>query len=361
MTNLFQRSIEIILDNQRSSGAFIASPNFATYHYCWFRDGSFIAYAMNLVGQHASAERFHNWTASAINARTAVVRRAVAKAADGEPLTGADYLHTRYSPDGSEANGEEWPNFQLDGFGTWLWALGEYRTLSGRALPDTWQQAAQLVADYLAALWQLPCYDCWEEFGDRVHPYTLAAIYGGLRAHGHLAQIDHNTTLTAIRQFLRERAVVDGHFVKFIGSNEADSSLLGLAVPYSAVEPGDPLMVNTVARIEHDLRRGGGLHRYASDTYYGGGEWLLLTAWLGWYYAATGELVKARAALHWIEGQADANLELPEQAPQSLNDPAFYAPWRERWGDIAKPLLWSHAKYIILAQALGARSMQEQK
>ena len=36
------------------------------------------------------------------------------------------------------------------------------------------------VCDYLAALWQLPCYDCWEEFPDRVHPHTLAAIYAGL-------------------------------------------------------------------------------------------------------------------------------------------------------------------------------------
>jgi hypothetical protein len=33
----------------------------------------------------------------------------------------------------------------------------------------------------------------------------------------------------------------------------------------------------TVARIESALSRDGGLHHYASDTYYGGGEWLLLT------------------------------------------------------------------------------------
>ena len=30
------------------------------------------------------------------------------------------------------------------------------------------------------------------------------------------------------------------------------------------------------------------------------------------------------------------------------NEPAYYDIWRERWGEIATPLLWSHAKYLIL-------------
>jgi len=45
------------------------------------------------------------------------------------------------------------------------------------------ERAAGLVANYLTALWQLPCYDCWEEYPDKMHPHTLAAIYGGLKAH----------------------------------------------------------------------------------------------------------------------------------------------------------------------------------
>ena len=356
MTTLFQRSIEIILDNQSSTGAYLASPNFPTYHYCWFRDGAFIAYAMNLVGQHESAARFHNWAAAAVNARADIVERAVAKAGRGEPLTGGDFLHTRYALSGGDAvGGEEWPNFQLDGFGAWLWGMGEHLRSSGLGLPAEWRQAAGLVADYLSALWWLPCYDCWEEFPDRVHPHTLAAIYGGLQAHAQFAGVDHDSFLKTIKKFLYERAVAEGHFVKFVGSAEVDSSLIGLAIPYRVVDPNDPLMRNTVERIERDLRRGGGLHRYAADAYYGGGEWILLTAWLGWYYAEVGEWEKAEAALHWIEMQADSALQLREQVPQTLNDPTYYAPWRERWGNIANPLLWSHAKYIILSLALQMR------
>ncbi len=352
MADLFQRSIEIILQNQSASGAYLASPNFATYRYCWFRDGAFIAYAMDRVGEHASAARFHSWAAAIVNARADIVRRVVAKADRGEPLHAADILHTRYSLDGTEAAEADWPNFQLDGFGTWLWALGEHWRLSGAHLPDTWLRAAKLVADYLTALWPRPCYDCWEEFPDRIHTYTLAAIYGGLQAHALMEGAEHRATLAEISRFLHTQSVVDGHYVKFVGSREVDASLVGLAIPYKVVEPYDPLMRATVAQLEARLRRGGGLHRYAADTYYGGGEWVLLTAWLGWYYTHVGEREKAGATLRWVEAQADAQGQLPEQVSTHLLAPDRHAEWEARWGPVANPLLWSHAMYLILYRAL---------
>jgi GH15 family glucan-1,4-alpha-glucosidase len=304
------------------------------------------------VGRHDSAERFHDWAAAAINARADVVQRAVAKAGRGEPLSGADFLHTRYAADGNDVRGESWPDFQLDGFGAWLWALGEHQRISGRPLPEALARAAGLTADYMRALWRRPCYDSWEEFPDRVHAYTLAAIFGGLRADERLRGVDHEATLEQIGRVLRDEAVVDGHFVKFAGSSDVDANLLGLATPFGFVEPDDPLMRATVRRIETDLTRGGGLHRYRGDSYYGGGEWVLLTAWLGWHAARLAEREKAEAALRWIEGQANAQGQLPEQVPANLNDPSHYAPWRERWGEIARPLLWSHAKYLILHKAI---------
>ena len=352
MSDLFQRSVEIILENQAPGGAYIAGPSFPSYRYCWFRDGSYIAYAMDLVGEHESADRFHQWAATTINARADVVARSVARAGRDEPLTGADYLHTRYTPEGKEVQGDGWPNFQLDGFGTWLWALAEHQRIGGRPLPEAWSQAAGLVADYVTALWSRPCYDSWEEFPERVHTYTLAAIHGGLRADERLRRADHRATVEKIARVLRDGAVVDGHFVKSVGSAEVDANLVALSTPYGVVEPEDPTMDSTIRRIEADLQRGGGLHRYGADSYYGGGEWILLTAWLGWHAARRGERDKAEAALRWIEAQADPLGQLPEQVPLSLNDPSRYAPWRERWGDIARPLLWSHAKYLILHRAV---------
>lgn len=351
MSDLVRASIEIILQNQSPGGAYLASPNFPPYRYCWFRDGAFIAYAMDLVGQPDSAARFHDWAATNILKRAAVIERAVSKARLGQPLEAAEFLHTRYSVDGEET-GEAWPNFQLDGFGTWLWSLAEHCRLHGALPGESWLSAARLVAAYISVLWTQPCYDCWEEFPDQVHPYTLAAIYGGLQAHAALSGADHSQTTHLIQAFLHQHAILDGHFVKYIGSQEVDASLLGLAVPYRLVSPDDPLMRTTVAEIVARLYSPGGVHRYARDTYYGGGEWVLLTAWLGWYYTQVGDWPSARACLDLVQAQAGPHGFLPEQVPSSLNDPSCYPYWLDRWGPIANPLLWSHAKYLILQHAL---------
>ncbi len=351
MSDLYQRSIEIILENQSPSGAYPACPNFPTYRYSWYRDGAFIAYAMDVVGEHHSAEKFHDWAAANVIKRADIVQRAIRKGSQGNPLDPEDILHTRYSVSGDDAD-EDWPNFQLDGFGTWLWALGEHQRFAHNVIKEDWLKAARLVADYVGALWQRPCFDCWEEFPEQIHPHSLAAIYAGLQAYTELSGADYQRALGDIRQFLLNRAVLNGHYVKFIGSNAVDTSLLGLAVPYNVIPPADPLMRATVVEIDTTLRQGGGVHRYAEDTYYGGGEWVLLTAWLGWYYAQVGELKKARMMKQWVEMQADQRGELAEQIPASLNDDSFYLPWVQRWGEIAKPLLWSHAKYLILSEAI---------
>jgi GH15 family glucan-1,4-alpha-glucosidase len=348
MIDFYRRSVEIILENQAVSGAFIASPHFPTYHYCWFRDGSFCAYAMDLAGERGSAASFHNWAARTILARAEVVERAVGRAQAGRPPLPEDQLHTRYTLEGEDGTREEWPNYQLDGLGTWLWALNEHLQGESREAPPDWLQAARLVGRYLQALWQTPCYDCWEEFPADIHPYTLASIYGGLHALSRLDGQGPDGTLSQLAAFLNQNAVYDGYFVKKVGSKIVDASLLGLSIPYEMVAIDDPRYLATLQQIETTLVQGGGVHRYPTDTYYGGGEWLLLAGWLGWVYVRQGRTESATRMLRWMEANADQDGALPEQIPSKLNDPTYYQPWLQRWGPVAHPLLWSHAKYIIL-------------
>jgi GH15 family glucan-1,4-alpha-glucosidase len=352
MIDLYRQSIQIILNNQSESGAYIASPNFPTYQYCWFRDGSFIAYAMDLAGEYGSAEKFHNWTARVILNRTDLIERAVSKLQSNKPPAVEDQLHTRYTLEGEDGTREKWPNYQLDGLGTWLWSLNEHLQITGLAPGEEWLHAAQLVGRYLAALWQTPCFDCWEEFPQDIHPYTQASIYGGLGALSKLDGIDRADILSNMKDFLDRNATYEGYFIKKIGSHTVDASLLGLAVPYRMVDLNDQRFGKTLDRIETYLIKGGGVHRYPADTYYGGGEWILLAGWLGWVYVLRGSMNQAREMLHWIESCADNKGYLPEQVPATLNDPNYYQPWLWRWGDIADPLLWSHAKYIILKKHL---------
>jgi GH15 family glucan-1,4-alpha-glucosidase len=223
------------------------------------------------------------------------------------------------------------------------------------------------VARYLAALWSQPCYDLWEEHPQYLHPYTLAALYAGLQAAAELRPAHARLWLEVaadIKRFVLTQGIRDGYLIKSMampsgGSADVppptvvDAGLIGVSVPHRLLAPDDPLMRATVARIETDLHRpGGGVYRYRADTYYGGGEWVLLAAWLGWYYTKVGQQEQAGALLRWIEAQADRQGDLPEQVSPHLLSPLLYPEWEARWGTVARPLLWSHAMYVVLYHAL---------
>lgn len=355
--DLFSHSVHLILDNQASTGAYVAGPRFRPYNYCWFRDGAFIAYAMDLVGEHESARRFHEWASRTVLRYESKISRCIENAERGIAPRGEECFHCRFTLEGMEGE-DEWANHQLDGVATWLWAMSQHLKMSRfSAISESWQRAVALVREYLTALWPFPCFDCWEQNGDRIHTYTLAAIYRGLHAAAELwGDQRAKETAPEIRSFVLENAVEEGQLVKFVGSPEIDANLLGVATPYRLLSPEESLVRNTVARIEKELLSpGGGLHRYRGDTYYGGGEWILLTAWLGWYHVDIGQLERAQAIKVWVERQATPQGDLPEQVPFNLNDQSYYPFWVERFGTIATPLLWSHAMYLILCQALKAR------
>jgi GH15 family glucan-1,4-alpha-glucosidase len=350
------KSKEIIRANQYPTGAYIASPAFSHYRYSWLRDGTFIAYAMDRTGEHESARSFYQWCNGVLKKHEGKARRAIAAVEAGKtPLDHDLFLHTRYTVDGEEVAGT-WGNFQLDGYGAWLWGLAEHiRLTQAFELVMQLRSAVELTVDYLSACWTLPNYDCWEEYGDRVHPATLAAIYGGLKAIAPCLP-ERTQAIEAVCEQIRccviKEGVADGLFTKSIGYEGVDASLLWLAVPFGLADVQDIRMVQTVHAIERELLHGWGLHRYAGDQYYGGGQWILLSAWLGWYYVQIGEREKALAIREWIESEFTDN-GLPEQVQEHLLSPPAYQEWVNKAGLPAQPLLWSHAMYLVLCSELG--------
>jgi GH15 family glucan-1,4-alpha-glucosidase len=373
--DLYRHSIEVILQNQHSSGAYIASPVFSNYHYCWLRDGSFIAHAMDRVGEFQSAEAFFYWVDRTID-KYSYKLDALETQIKNDPAHLEPYiLHTRFTLEGEEESADsQWGNFQIDGYGTWLWALASHIRLTGNdALLSEFSNSIKATIRYLKATWQLPNYDCWEEHPEYLHPYSLTAVYGGLRAIADL-MVERNPATHSIfvedfaaevKDFLRKFAVKDDKFVKHVWpptfkqlarpviKSGVDSSLLGLAVPYQVFDLDDPILQNTIQMIEKELHRpSGGVYRYKEDVYYGGGEWLLLSAWLGWFYAESGDTSKAQTLLAWIEANADSAGNMPEQVSAHPLAPRELQPWVDKWGPVASPLLWSHAMYLILAEEI---------
>ncbi|WUI02957.1 glycoside hydrolase family 15 protein [Spirillospora sp. NBC_00431] len=343
---LAAHSLAVLREGQHPSGAFVACPGYPIYQYAWLRDGSFCAYAMDVSGEHDSAAAFHRFVASTI-------RRNLGPGTSGEKER---RLPARYTLTGElERLGEEdWPNFQLDGYGTWLWTLRDHRTRGG-TLDTGLLDTAGRTADYLAGMCHLPCYDCWEESGDRRHTSTLAAIIAGLEAAADL--LDRQPLMDRAASLRREldspAHLRDGGYVKHDASGAVDASLLWLSLPFGVVAADDPRMAKTAERIGAELTGpGGGIRRYLGDEFYGGGEWTLLTAWWGWYRAVLQDARGAREAARWVEAAATERGDLPEQLTDHPQFGDRVEPWERKWGPVATPLLWSHAMYLVLDDAL---------
>jgi isomaltose glucohydrolase len=286
LRDLRRRSVEVIKAGQGGSGAYVASPRFPVYGYCWLRDGSFVADAMSRAGEVESAEAFFGWAARIVEA--------------------GQGFDARYTLDG-ERDRSAWPQRQHDGWGLWLWAVRQHCERHGR--PHRWQAAAEATEQHMRAIREEPCVDWWEE-REGIHAATLECIAAGL---------DEDLDLSRAEKRLDGSLLV----LPFLGFGRVD--------------------------VEPLVSPGGGVHRNLEDTYYGGGEWLLLTAMLG-----LAEPDRAKDCLGWIAAHATEDGELPEQSPDHLLAPEHYERWVEKWGPPASPLLWSHAMYLDLAPALDA-------
>lgn len=348
-TTLFDASVEVILKGQSPHGAYVASPTFSQYGFGWLRDGAYVALAMDAVGQHDSAAKFHRWVCAVVLREAPTIEKIIATLDSGVIPPQDQMLPTRYALDGNRepAAMENWPNFQLDGYGTWLFALASHLD---KAATEIDKAAVRLAARYLAATWTLPCYDYWEEFGDRKHTSTLAAIAAGLNAAGRvLDDAQFLEVANKVRTFIEDNCVVDGAFVKGPEDSRVDASLLSLSTPFNLFSPDDPRMRATVTRIRTELSSpSGGIRRYIGDDYFGGSPWVLLTAWLGWHLRRDGDEEGFEQARRWVEAQAGPQGHLPEQLVTEPQLAEYVEQWVERWGTVADPLLWSHAKYLLM-------------
>jgi len=355
---LAHRSHAVITEHQHEGGAYPASPTFPAYRgYAWLRDGSFTAEGISRYGDVDSADRYHDWVSRVLGARRDQVDGLLADAARGVEVPLHRMLPTRFTFEGIDGS-DPWWDFQTDGYGTWLWSLVAHTQRHGGDL-TRWRPGIEVAVDFLVAYWDLPCYDWWEEHVEHQHVSTLGAVAGGLRDIADTGVLDAGRAERAraasrgAADLALSQGVANGHFVKWLGTSAVDGSLPSCVMPFRLAELGSPLATGTLAQVAADLDVDGGVHRFRADVFYGGGQWLLLSALLGWNLAAAGDRRGALRYLHWIADHANTIGELPEQVPDHLLHPDTRAEWIERWGQVATPLLWSHGMYLILADELG--------
>ncbi len=354
-------SVDLLEEAQTAEGAIPASTVHEVYRYGWLRDGSWCAHALQLEGRTEAASAWHQWVARVMLAHRHRFEEAVV-AVRADAVNGRVMMPARFTLEGREErpgdSEEEWPNFQTDCYGFWLWALAEH-VARGGTLDETLAEATRLVVDYLMVAGSIPCFDCWEEHPGNVHTSSLGAVAAGLRDGGRMLG-DDAAQLHAARLVSRitgPEHTLAGAFVRSPGDTRVDGSLLWLAVPFGLVGVEDPTYRSTLARIRDELVvPDGGVRRYLGDTFYGGSEWVLLAAGYGRACLAAGDRGTAERMLAWIEGVATDEGHLPEQVQDRVQSPYMLAHWREKWGRTATPLMWSHAMHVILARELSGAS-----
>ena len=339
------RSIEeAITANQDAGGAYVASPNFPVYRLSWLRDGAFIADAMSRAGRIASAEAFFGWCSKVVlvdrGERIGSPRR---PAGAGESIAARSSCTRGFTLDRPGVRGGVGPTSSSmatePGCGRSMPIAAGTVELSRRS-----STAPRYPLAYVAAFWDHPSYDWWEEHPYERHSSTLAALYAGLGppASWGVAGGERERSPPAastIRDTVRADARRLGHLPKWLGGDSVDGSLLAAGVPFGLVlAPDDPLMTATVEAVEAALVVDGGVYRYLEDTYYGGGQWLLLAAFLGWHQAAaSAEPTTPGRSSTGSRSRRHAGWRPARTGARAGARSGRVDEWVSRWGPVATP------------------------
>jgi GH15 family glucan-1,4-alpha-glucosidase/ferredoxin len=393
VVDLFKRSLLVVRTQIDNNGAIVAANDsdimqFSrdTYSYAWPRDGAMVANSLDMAGFPDLARWFYVFCKDAI--------------------TEHGYFHHKYNPDGSPASswhpwvlkGNRVLPIQEDGTALVVWALWQhyYRYRDIEFIRPLWVDIVQKAADFMvryrdpATGLPLPSYDLWEERWG-IHAFTVATVYGGLKAARNFAvcfgdrekaEIYNRAAeevkagaarylfSSKLNRFVRRLVPRDNPippdqpaYVEktplerdaqteelFEVDEVIDASLFGL-YKFHLVEADDPRMVSTMKAVEEKLwvkTPVGGVARYENDYYHRvsddiaavpGNPWYICTLWLADYFITRAktpaELKLALPIFEWTASHALESGVLAEQVNPYTNAPISVS-----------PLTWSHATVV---------------
>lgn len=391
--DLFKRSLLILRTNIDNGGAICAANDsdimqFSrdTYSYVWPRDGALVADSLDLAGFPDVARSFYTFCQHTITP-------------DG-------FFYHKYNPDGSPASswhpwvmkGQKSMPIQEDETALVVWALWRhyYRYRDIEFIRPLWVDVVQKAADFMCKYRDprtglpLPSYDLWEERWG-VHAFTVATVYGGLKAARNFAVCfgdreraemyaeaaeeiragaEKYLWSEKLGRFVRRlvpkdnpRPPMDDEYqeqIELVADEEVediyevdeviDASLYAI-FKFHLFEADDPRVEKTMKAVEEKLwvkTRVGGVARYENDYYHRisndiaavpGNPWFICTLWLADYMITRaqtpGELKLALPIFEWTANHALESGVLAEQVNPYTNAPISVS-----------PLTWSHATVV---------------
>ncbi len=327
------------------------------YRFCWLRDGAMTVKALTDLGSVQEAENFLRWVGVCL------------EHTDGHP----ERLHPLYTVDGHELGPEAvietLPGYagsrpvrvgnaankqlQLDVFGPVADVLMAVADKRGKVKDEEWRVLEAMVYA-VAQRWHEPDHGLWEaRLPPRHHVYSKVMCWMTVdRAIKVMARhtSDTNPDWEQLRDRIAENVLNQGWnettqaYTVAYGSTEMDASSLWIGL--SGLLPNDdPRFLETVLRVESELRSGPTVYRYHWDDGMPGkeGGFHICTAWLIEAYLRTGRRADAEELFEQLLATAGPTGLLPEQ----------YDPDLER-GLGNHPQAYSHLGLIRCAQLLSA-------
>jgi ferredoxin len=279
-----------------------------------------------------------------------------------------------------------------------VWALWRhyYRYRDIEFIRPLWVDVVQKAADFMVRYRDprtglpLPSYDLWEERWG-VHAFTVATVYGGLKAARNFAVCfgdrvkaeAYNQAAEEIKSASAKYLYSDklGRFVRRLvprdnplppdspnyqetsslkpdeeieGFYEVDETIdasLYAIFKFHLFEADDPRVAATMKAVQHKLwvnTKVGGMARYENDSYHRvsndtqsvpGNPWFICTLWLADYLiaraATVADLKLAAPIFEWTASHAMESGILAEQVNPYTSDPLSVS-----------PLTWSHAGVV---------------
>jgi GH15 family glucan-1,4-alpha-glucosidase len=360
-----------------------------TYSYMWPRDGALVANALDLAG-------FPTWRAGSTRSAS---RSSPTRATSSTSTTRTARPRARGTRGCSRAAGDADPGGR-DGLVVWALWRHYYRYRDIEFIRPLWVDVVQKAADFMVRYRDprtglpLPSYDLWEERWG-VHAFTVATVYGGLKAAHNFAVAfgDRDRAATygraaeevragAAKYLFSERLdrfvrrlvprdtpkppdnatytepapllTPDAYCADVYEVDETIDASLYAIFKFHLFEADDPRVASTMKAVEQKLwvkTRVGGVARYENDYYHRvsdniadvpGNPWFICTLWLADYYisrAKTADDLKlALPIFEWTAAHALESGVLAEQVNPYTNEPLSVS-----------PLTWSHATVVSTA------------
>jgi len=345
----------------QETGGIIASPEIdddftkcGRYCYTWPRDAVFITKAMDILGMTEEVDKFYKVFCKQTQSKNGMWEQRFFSDMHLAPCWG----------------------YQIDETASVVYGVYSHyeHTKNEKFLKDVLpmcEKAIDFLKRYVKDIFEKTnkyhvSYDLWE-MNEGVHLYSMASIYAAFNSMLNIYKIlgknisdfDNNRLKnekiqkskleieklqTEVKKYINEN-MVDGasnSYVRNLSDKKTDISLLGSVIPFNVFTPKEKKILNTIEKINLNLRTyTGGFKRFEGDHYMNGAPWPIANMWMTLYYLEKGEKTKAKETFDFVVKTASKLNFLGEQ----VDNKELKANWVIALG-------WSHAMFILVLEKM---------